>query len=266
MSFYGAHVHANGIRLHYLRYYDSEQPRPPLIVVPGITSPAATWDFVGERLGRKFDTYILDVRGRGLSSAGPDLDHGLDTYAVDVAEFARALGLQRFHLLGHSLGARTAARFARRFGGMIDRLVLADPPLSGPGRRPYVKSLAFYNDAINQALQGRLTFEEMRLTYPGWGERQLRSRVEWLHTCDLHAIAACHRGLQEEEIHSDFPHVSVPTLLLAAEKGGVISDDDLIEIRRLMPMIQTARLAGAGHMLPFDDLDGFVDIVERFFG
>jgi hypothetical protein len=47
---YGANVRANGIRLHYLRYGGSGTP---LIVLPGITSPAATWDFVARRLPRR---------------------------------------------------------------------------------------------------------------------------------------------------------------------------------------------------------------------
>src|SRR5690606_40799974 len=69
---YGAHVHANGIRQHYLRYGGSvggRDQRPAVIIVPGITSPAVTWGFVGEQFGQHFDTYIQDVRGRGLSEA-----------------------------------------------------------------------------------------------------------------------------------------------------------------------------------------------------
>lgn len=46
---YGAHVHANGIRQHYLRYGGRG---PALLLIPGITSPAITWGFVAERLGK----------------------------------------------------------------------------------------------------------------------------------------------------------------------------------------------------------------------
>src|SRR5690606_36313506 len=66
---YGANVHANGIRQHYLRYGGAEGERAGLdadIIIPGITSPAITWGFVGERFGQHFDTYVLDDRGRGL--------------------------------------------------------------------------------------------------------------------------------------------------------------------------------------------------------
>src|SRR5450432_2089607 len=78
---YGAHISANGIRQHYLRYGGQGQP---IVIVPGITSPAITWGFVAERLARSFDVYVLDVRGRGLSQAGPSLDYSLDVYAGDV--------------------------------------------------------------------------------------------------------------------------------------------------------------------------------------
>jgi hypothetical protein len=37
-----------------------------------ITSPAPTWASVCEWLGRRFDTYVVDIRGRVLSEQGPN--------------------------------------------------------------------------------------------------------------------------------------------------------------------------------------------------
>lgn len=256
---YGAHVRANGIRQHYLRFGQGK----PLIVVPGITSPAATWAFVGERLGQKFDTCVMDVRGRGLSSAGPDLDYSLDTYAADVVEFASALNLDNYDLLGHSMGARIATRAARR-GAPIRRLILADPPLSGPGRRPYVQTLAFYLDAIHQAQDGLIDLEKVRKSYPKWTEAQLRNRAQWLHTCDVTAITQTHRGFQDDDIHSDLALLTMPTLLMVAGIGGVITARELDEVRTLLPSVTVGHFPDASHMIPFDDLQGFADMAESF--
>jgi hypothetical protein len=52
---YGGHVFANGIRQHYLRYGGKGQP---IILIPGITSPAITWGFVAERLAERHDVYV----------------------------------------------------------------------------------------------------------------------------------------------------------------------------------------------------------------
>lgn len=258
---YGAHVRANGIRQHYLRYGGRGQP---LVLVPGITSPAITWGFVGERLGETFDTYVLDVRGRGLSEGGPHLRYTLDDYARDVAELAAALKLKPYVVVGHSMGGRIAARLGHRFPENIARMVIVDPPVSGPGRRPYVRPLNFYIDAIHQARQGLLDVESVRATYPNWTEENLRLRAEWLHTCDDTAIAETVRGFQEEEIHSDFAGLRMPTLLVVAGKGGVISDADVGEIRGLLPSIVVNRVEHTGHMIPFDDLEAFLRSMQGF--
>ena len=196
---YGAHVPANQIRQHYLRYGGRG---PVLVIVPGITSPAVTWGFVAERFGRTFDTYVLDVRGRGLSSAGPDLDYGLDACAADVTAFAVALGLQQVRLLGHSMGGRIAIRAARHPGSWVQRLVLIDPPVSGPGRRPYPSSLSWYLDSIRLAQRG-VTANELRAYLPAWREAHLRLRAEWLHTCDERAVTVAYQGFHEDDIHRD---------------------------------------------------------------
>src|SRR5471032_3548164 len=141
---YGANASANGIRQHYLRYggADGERAgRDAVIIVPGITSPAVTWGFVGERFGTTFDTYVLDVRGRGLSSASDTLDYSLDAQAADLIAFAQAIGLARYNVVGHSMGARIGVRAARMQPAGLTRLVMVDPPVSGPGRRPYPSRL-----------------------------------------------------------------------------------------------------------------------------
>lgn len=258
---YGAHVRANGIRQHYLRYGGRGEP---LILIPGITSPVVTWGFVGERLGHKYDTYILDTRGRGLSEVPVNADYSLDAYAKDAAEFAEALRIPRYRLLGHSMGARAGARMGRLYADRLVRVVLADPPLSGPGRRLYVKDLAFYLDAIREARAGLTDVEKVRRTYPGWTEEQLRTRAEWLHTCDDVAIEKSLRGINEEEIHGDLAAIRVPTLLLVAGKGGVINDADIVEVRALAPTLQVRRIAHCSHMIPFDDLESFLEAVEGF--
>ena len=250
---YGANVRANGIRQHYLRYGGKGRP---VIIVPGITSPAVTWGFVAERFGRNFDTYVLDVRGRGLSEASDTLDYGLDAMAADVAAFAQALGLTDYALVGHSMGARIGLRAVSRHGATPARLVMVDPPVSGPGRRPYPAQLPWYVDSIRLMTQGA-DLEAMRPFCPTWTDAQLRLRAEWLHTCDERAIVTAYEDFQTDDIHADFPRLSCPALLMMAGRGGVILPEDEAEIRGLQPALQTVRVESAGHMIPWDDEEGF---------
>lgn len=259
---YGANVHANGIRQHYLRYGGHRQA---VILVPGITSPAITWGFVAERLCVHFDVYVLDVRGRGLSETGDDLDYGIDACADDILAFANALGLDRYTLIGHSMGARFAIRAATRDTGKLQAMVLIDPPVSGPGRRAYPSRLSWYVDSIRDCRRGA-DVETMRKYCPNWTNEQLRLRAEWLHTCNEKAVIDAFNGFHEDDIHGDLPKIEIPTLLVTAGKGDVIRPEDEQEIRKLMPSIQVARVQDAGHMIPWDDYEGFFAAFGTFLG
>jgi N-formylmaleamate deformylase len=250
---YGANLSGNRIRQHYLRYGGKGSP---LLLLPGITSPAVSWGFVGERLGEFFDTYIFDARGRGLSSCGKDLDYGLDTMADDVAAAIHALGLTGVLLVGHSMGARIAIRAARRHSLPIERLVLVDPPVSGPGRRQYPSPLSWYIDSIRMASEG-CGIEQMRLYLPTWSDEHLRLRAEWLHTCDEAAIVQSHHDLNEADVHADLPHIRTPTLLIVAGGADVVRPEESAEMVRLCPALTVRTVSNAGHMIPWDNFEGF---------
>jgi N-formylmaleamate deformylase len=265
---YGANVHANGIRQHYLRYGGASQERSQrdaVVLIPGITSPAVTWGFVGERLGQHFDTYVLDVRGRGLSEATDALDYSLDAQADDAAAFAAALGLRRYALVGHSMGARIGIRAASRHPDGLTRLVAIDPPVSGPGRRPYPAALSWYVESIRQARVG-MSGDEMRRYCPTWTDAQLRLRAQWLHTCDERAIVTSFEAFQTDDIHGDLAQIAVPVLLVTAERGDVVRPEEVLELMSLLPSLLERRVADAGHMIPWDNEEGFYAAFGRFLG
>jgi N-formylmaleamate deformylase len=259
---YGKHVRANGIRQHYLRFGGKG---PALILVPGIASPAAMWAFVAARICEHFDVYVLDVRGRGLSEAGDHLDYGLDSCAHDVAAFAGQLGLKDYTIVGHSMGARIAIRAARSKPAELARIVLVDPPVSGPGRRAYPSSLSKLLELIALGKRGDVE-DRLRVEPLVWPEAQLLTRAEWLCTCDERAITVTHRSFHEDDVHSDLPHVTVPTGLIVAGRGGVIQADDEREITTLLPSITIRRVENAGHQMQIDDLEGFLAALGEILG
>jgi len=262
---HGAQVRANGIRQHCLHYGGVRAQRDPIILIPGITSPAITWGFVAERLAAQTDVYVLDVRGRGLSASGPGLDYSLDAQAADVIGLAGALGLQRYALLGHSMGGRIAVRAARRQPVGLQRLVVVDPPVSGPGRRPYPARLSWYVDSIRQACRG-MTAEEMSAYCPTWSHEQRQLRAEWLHTCFEPAVVQSFESFGCDDVHADLPHIKHPLLLITAERGDVVRDADVTEWAGLAPQTVHRRVPGAGHMIPWDNEPGFYQAFGEFLG
>jgi N-formylmaleamate deformylase len=257
---YGAHVRANGIRQHYLRFGGSG---PVVIIVPGISTTAAQWAFIARRLCAEHHVYVLDVRGRGLSESGPHLNYSLDACALDLLAFAGALGIDRYTILGHSMGARIGIRASLWQPSSIERLIMVDPPVSGPGRRAYPIPIEPLLRLLQSAQRGEVDAALRGPDAPKWPEQHIRMRAEWLHSCDERALIESHKGFHHDDVHFDLGNLDVDAALIVAGRGGVIRLEDEVEIRRLLPSIAIRRLEGAGHQMQIEDTEGFLAIVEE---
>lgn len=253
------YVAVNGVKLHFLEFGDEGRP---VLLLPGITTPAILWAFVAERMAAFAHVFVLDNRGRGLSDQRPGLSYTLDDYAGDAAGVVRELGLRQPVILGHSMGARIALRTASRHPEAVGSLLLADPPVSGPNRRPYPSPLSQYLDRMAAAARGESLPQSKR--YTPQTPDQARLQAEWLPTCSREAVIATHRGFHEDDIFADMPLVTCPTHLLYAELGGTISDADADEIVSQIPHATKQKLMGVGHLMPWFDLDLFLQAARTF--
>jgi N-formylmaleamate deformylase len=156
---------------------------------------------------------------------------------------------------------RAATRDARR----IDRLLLVDPPVSGPGRRTYPVPLPWYVDSIQMAIKG-VTADELRPYAPTWTDEQLQLRAEWLHTCSEEAVIQAHAGFHSDDIHADLAQLRTPGLLMTAGRGGVVLAEDLAEIETLAPSLLQCTVSDAGHMIPWDDEVDFFRMLGMYLG
>ncbi|MFM0374808.1 alpha/beta fold hydrolase [Paraburkholderia aspalathi] len=255
----GRHVAVNGIRLHYLEFPRDAQA---VIVLPGITMPAATWEFVGRRLAQNFHVILIDNRGRGLSQATPEMSYQLNDYAHDTLGLVQALKLEKAAVLGHSMGARIAIRLAAMAPGVLGRLVLADPPMTGPGRRSYPAPLDWYLTSIEKVSRGE-GFDEMRASL-NWPEDQINLRMQWLPTCDRKAVTDSYNSFDDEDIFSCLPTIESETLLMYAEHGDTVRDSEAADFVGRLPHGRLWKVENAGHMIPWDNPDAFHETAAKF--
>jgi N-formylmaleamate deformylase len=253
------YVEANGIRLHYLEYGAGA---PTIVVLPGITSPAITWEFVAEELRDEARVLVLDIRGRGLSDA-PEDGYALTDYAADAAGFIEALGLERPIILGHSMGARIAATLGALYSDAVGPMIIADPPLTGPGRGEYTTPLQSFRDQLHQAYAGT-TAEEVGKFYPRWPQRELEIRAEWLDTCAEHAVVATWHHFSDEDFFGYWERLPAPLLFIYGEESPVVTPEGVEEVNAANPAAEIIGIPRAGHMIPWENLDDFVAAVRGF--
>jgi N-formylmaleamate deformylase len=256
-------VTANGLRHRVLRY--GETGTRDLLIIPGITSPAVTADFLaGIVADMGYRVTVPDLRGRGETDRAGSGRYRLTDYADDVAGLVDALGLRAPVVLGHSLGARIAAAYAVLHApDDHGPLLLVDPPTSGPGRGPYPTPRESFLQQLHEAQAGT-DAEAVRRFYPKWSVRELQLRAQVLATCDETAVLETHTGFETEDFFEYWARLTPPVVLIRGGDSPVVPLAAVADLRRSQPGIEILTVPGAGHMVPWDNLAGFLDAVRPY--
>src|SRR6478672_9381213 len=110
--------------IHYYRMGDAT--KPPVVLLHGFTDAGLCWMRLATDLAPDYSLVMIDAIGHGRSG-GPE--HGFRERAVsDVIAVIDTLGLDRPALIGHSMGAATAAGVAAVASDRLRGVVLEDPP------------------------------------------------------------------------------------------------------------------------------------------
>jgi pimeloyl-ACP methyl ester carboxylesterase len=107
----------------------------PVVLVHGFMGGSRQWQFQQQALGNRFDVITCDLPGFG-DNAHLDAPDSIAAFAQWVLDDLDAQGIERFHLLGHSMGGMIVQEMASLAPDRIDRLVLYGTGATGilPGR------------------------------------------------------------------------------------------------------------------------------------
>ena len=142
-------------------------------------------------------------------------------------------------------------------------LLLVDPPVSGPGRGPYPTSREAFVQQLSEARAGT-DADAVRRFYPKWPERELRLRAEVLASCDETAVLETHEGFETEDFFEYWTRLTQPVVLVRGGDSPVVPATAAEELARTRPDVEIHTVPGAGHMVPWDDLPGFLDVVGPY--
>jgi len=104
----------------------------PLVMLHGFTDSHRTWRRVAPVLAERFRILMPDLPGQGLSGR-PDAPYTLEWYARTMSEWMGAIGVERAHVCGHSLGGGIAQWMVLDHRERVDRLALVDSGGLGRG-------------------------------------------------------------------------------------------------------------------------------------
>lgn len=252
-------VDADGYRTRYLHTGDESQPT--LILLHGITGHAEAYVRNLRSHGEHFSVWSIDLIGHGYS-AKPDHPLEIAHYADHVLKFMDAIGVDRAHLSGESVGGWTAARLAIDRPDKVDRVALntmggtmANPQVM---ERIFALSMEAAKDPSWERVKARLEWlmaDPAMVTDDLIRTRQaIFEQPDWLKACENN-MALQHMEIRRRNMISDddLRSMTVPALVLWTTKDPSGPVDEGRRIASLIPNAQLAIMNECGHWPQYED-------------
>lgn len=214
--------------------FDGADHLPALILSNSIGTSYRMWDGTAEQLARHFRVLRFDTRGHGASGVPPG-DYSLDRMGRDVLELMDALGIERAHFLGLSLGGFIGQWLAIHAPQRIGRLILSNTAASlGP-------------DGFDQQIAAVRAAHDMRDIAEGFLERWFPAAMlqadgplighfrAMLLATERQGLAASLAAVRDADLRRTVRLVEAPTLVIAGADDTVTSARHGAELAAAIP-------------------------------
>ncbi len=253
-----------GIDVHYWRTGGSG---PKLLLLHGFSDHGRCWTRVAQALEDTYDIIMPDARGHGRSSA-PEDAYTREDQAADAASLIQSLELGPVAVMGHSMGAASAAWLAADYPQLVTTVILEDPP--------------FFSGQLDKA-KIRTGHAEFKTRWETWHTTPLSKLVEicreqnpgWA-SIECETWAEAKKQLSENRVRA-YPTSSrlwqevlaairCPALLITADpaRGGIVTPEVAKEALSLLKQGQWVQISEAGHSIHRDAFTNFIEVVRNF--
>ena len=241
------------------KIFGEELTAAPLLVFHGLFGMLDNWGSFGKDLGEYLPVHLIDLRNHGRSFHSDDMSH--DDLADDIARYMAHYGIQKAHVLGHSLGGKAVMQFALKYPEKVEKLIVVDisPKAYPPHHQGIIKALetvdfntvASRNDVeavLNQYIPEKSTIQF--LTKNLYWRFNLKTLSEKYNEFVSNAVKF---GVFEGE-----------TLFIAGEKSNYILPQDEYGIKQQFPKAKIVTVKNAGHWVQAENPVDFAIVVKNF--
>ena len=239
-----------------------ERSAPAVMLLHGVTDSWRSFEPVVERLAAGFRVVAPSQRGHGGSDK-PMAGYRTRDFAADAIALADALGLERFVLVGHSMGSVNGLRVAIDHPERIAALGLVGAFArfaTNPGVVEFHEgAIRGLRDPIDEAVAREFQASTLsRAIDPEFFEMVVRESLR----APAHVWRSCFEGFLEDDFADELAQVRAPTLLLWGDRDAFVARGDH---DALLAGIAGSRLRvyeGVGHGVHWEEPERFVRDVE----
>lgn len=271
---------ANGLRLHALdwgRNDDKGQDKPAIVFLHGASMTAHTWDLLCLSLRDDYHCIALDQRGHGLT----DGQHafGVEKPRADILGAVQALGLQRFALVGMSLGGNNAIAYAGAHPDTLAAAVFVDicPSVlrtaykDGDAHNAAIAKTGSLDEAVEASHRhnprGSKDYKRYQLSFST--ERGADGRYRMLYEKNIAPLkpAAERAAIMTERrdtLWSLVPKIQCPALVIHGRDSLSQNHENLEQFRSQLPDARLVQIVDSSHYVQEDQPRALLVAIREF--
>lgn len=243
----------------------------PVVFLHGWPASSRMFEYQAMLLPRHGLRFVgIDFRGFGKSDA-PWEGYGYDRMADDVRAVVDALGLERFTLVGFSMGGAIAARYMHRHHEHgAARLMLA-----GAAVPRFTQTSGFADGTPAQQVDKMLddAHKDRPAMVEAFGKLFAAKTpsppfAQWMGSICLessaHGTVRAMESLRDEDLRQDLPAITVPTALLQGMRDKICPPELAERAHELVRHAELHRFEESGHAMLFDEPAKFNETLLAF--
>jgi 3-oxoadipate enol-lactonase / 4-carboxymuconolactone decarboxylase len=240
---------------------DGSPGAPPLLMLHSLGTSLHVWDGQVPTLVRHYRVIRPDLRGHGLSGVTPG-PYTIEGMARDCLAVLDALGIQKAHIAGLSIGGIIAQTIAAHAPDRVASLVLCDTAMAIPGREIYTERAATVRakgmEAIADAVMTRWVTPGFMHSPEAQGLRAMLLRTA------PEGYAAAGEAIVTADLSSSTQGLRVPALVLVGEKDEATPPASAESLRKAIAESSLEVIPNASHIPTVEQPQAVADAIHRF--
>jgi pimeloyl-ACP methyl ester carboxylesterase len=230
------------------------------------------WDPLARALQDRYRLIALDQRGHGDTSWPQQPAYATEDFVADLEALVDLWGLDRFALIGLSMGGLNSIAYTARNPARVSHLVSVDiRPAVDPARRPNVEQARLTAETGHPVFDSQeAAYIARKLTHPYTSEAAVRHHIEhltrptedgrWTFKHDPRVGYHWRPG----DHWADLPKIDTPALIVRGGKSPVLPQELAEKMRDAFPRAELVVIDDAAHTVPEDQPQLFIDAVSAF--
>lgn len=267
------------IEQQQLAYIDAGDPALPVVVmIHGWMSHSRVWRHTLLQLQDRYRCLAVDLLGYGHSARPPGADYSIEAQGRRVLALLDALGIDRFTLIGHSMGGQISLCIAAQLAPeRVIRVIDVAGVVSGR-LQPYPRYIVLPRAWVAQYLPFLVRLSRSAARLPAYRRVEFSSwslnhlpLAEWDEDVALalppdchHAIYPSGKAIISTDLSSALGQIRVPTLVIFGTADRVVPPEEGDLVAQRVPHCRIVRLAGTGHFPMLERRAEFHDAVNTF--